>query len=959
MYKKPVQTLGLALCVLTMQQNVYAQTHKNLDNNVVSQTKSNQNSSFQLSDKIPQSPQLKKASLPNGLTYYIQKNVKPENLVELRLVLKAGSILEDQDQLGLAHFTEHMAFNGSRHFKKNELVSFLESIGVKFGADLNASTGFDQTIYMIPVPTNRPENLEKSFMVLADWAGGLSFDAAEIDKERGVVLEESRLRKGAAGRISKITLPKILAGSRYADRLPIGTDESIQNFKHDALKRFYRDWYRPDLMAVVVVGDVEPRHAEALVKKYFSKLKNPKKARALIEPIIPPISKTESLVVTDKEATTSTISIMQNRTLQKDDATYGAYRQNLVQSFFNRMMSSRLSELSQVANPPFLGASISYGELVGDYEQLTSAVAIGKAGAQPALDALMQEKNRAFEFGFTATELERIKQNSLKNMEVSFKERDKQNSNRIADEFIRNFTSNESLPSLENEFFFHKELVSGIRLEEINQFAKKVLMPTQKQLVIYQGPEVAEHATPKQEQLLSMIEHAEQVKVSAYVEKKIDTQFMEQIPASGKIVAETRNEKLDTTELVLSNGVKVILKKTDFKNDQILFMANRLGGSSLIADADVDNARMSTAIVNSMGLRKWTPIELRKMLSGKTASNSVIFGDHVEGFSGSAAQSDFELALQILSLSMQAPRRDPELFQSAINKSKDAIKNMMAAPEAVFSKAVLDATFASHPRKPKFPTAEALDALNLDRIIALYQERFSSAKGYTFFIVGSFDLANIKPLLATYLGSLPVADVQLGLKDHGLRPIAGQVQKEVFVGKEQKSLLSLKIHGEAVYSHQASMRMRAMIDVLQFRLTETLREQLGAVYSPRVSGSLSRMPYSSFSVDMSLPCAPENVDKLRASTLALMEKMKSGLSSEADLNKVKENWLKNHRERLKSNNFWLNYLNNAALYGDDPSTLLNYEQEVNALTIQQIQEAAQQYLNTKNMIQVVMYPEKK
>ena len=958
MYKKPVQTLGLMLCVLTAQQSVIAQTAQ-AQTQPAQTSQSAQQSNFKLTDKIPQSTQLKKATLPNGLTYYIQKNAKPEKTVELRLVLKAGSILEDQDQLGLAHFTEHMAFNGSTHFKKNELVSFLESIGVKFGADLNASTGFDQTIYMIPVPTNHPENLEKAFMVLSDWAGGLRFDAAEIDKERGVVLEESRLRKGASGRMSKVILPKVFAGSRYAERLPIGTDENLQNFKHDSLKRFYRDWYRPNLMGVMIVGDVEPKQAEALVKKYFSKLNNPSKVRATLTPTIPAISKSEAVVVTDPEATNTSISIMQNRSLQKYDGTYGSYRQNLVKSFFNRMMSNRLVELTQVANPPFLGSSLSYGDLVGDYEQLNSVVVIGKAGIQPALDALMQEKNRAFEYGFTAAEFERVKQNSLKSMEVSYKERDKQNSDQLVDEFIRNFTSNESLPSLEDEFKFHKQFVNGINLDEINHFAKTVLAPNQEQLVIYQGPEKADHAIPDQAQLLNMLRSAEQKKALAYVEKKIDSQFMEKTPTGGKIVSETRNEKLDTTELVLGNGVKVVLKKTDFKNDQILFVANRRGGTSQFADVDFENAKVATSLVASMGLKTWSPNDIRKMLTGKTASTSTIFGESVEGFSGSSSQADFELALQIMTLSMQAPRKDEELFQSTINKQKDAIKNMMASPDAIFTKALLDVSYPAHPRKPKLPSVEALDALNLDRIMALYTERLYSAKGYTFFVVGSFDPEIIKPLLANYLGTLPVTELSLGLKDHGLRLVNGQVYKEVFAGKEQKSLVSLSIHGDAVYSNAEAMKMRAMIEVMQLGLTEALREELGAVYSPRVSGSLTRVPYSSFNVSMNLPCAPENVEKLRTRVFALIEKMKTQASSESDLNKVKENWLKNHRERMKTNNFWLSYLNNSALEGDDATEIFNYESKVNALTVKDIQDAAKKYLDTKNMIQVVLYPEKK
>lgn len=916
-----------------------------------------------LQEKIPQSKQLIKSTLPNGLTYYIQKNAKPEKSVELRLVLKAGSILEDQDQLGLAHFTEHMAFNGSKHFKKNELVSFLESIGVKFGADLNASTGFDRTIYMIPVSTSKPENVEKAFLVLSDWASGLSFDDDEIDKERGVVLEESRLRKGASGRMSKVIYPKLFAGSLYADRLPIGTDENLKNFKYDSLKRYYRDWYRPNLMAVMVVGDIEPAVAEALIKKNFAHLKNPQNARPILEQIIPELKASDSLVVTDPELGAASVAIYKGRHLEKNNGTYADYRSNLVQSFFNRMMSSRLSDLTQVANPPFLGAGTGVGGLVGDYEQLSSSVVIGKAGIQVAIDTLVQENKRAGQFGFTAAELARVKLSSLKSMETSYKERDKVYSSSIVNEFIRNFSSNESLPSLEMEYAFHKQLVADINLEELNRFAKSVLLNEQAQLVIYQGPEKAEHATPDQAQLMAMIQAASKKEVTAHIEKQIATSLMDQRPTNGKIVSESRNEKLDTTELLLSNGVKVVLKNTNFQNDQISISAVRRGGYSLLPDSDLENARNASSLISAMGMKDFNPSDLRKMMAGKTVSSSIGLGEYSESISTKSNTADLEIALQLMYLGMTQPRRDEALFQSTLNKSKEAIKIMNAQPESQFAKVMMDIRFPEHPRKIKWPTPEYFDQLNLDRMLAIYQDRFSSVKGYTFFVVGSFDpvlgMSQIKPLLASYLGSLPNTDLALGIKDHGLRPVTGVVKKEVFAGKEQKSIVAIQLHGDATYSKEESLKMAAMLQVMQLRITETMREELGAVYSPRVSGGLNRIPYGSFNVIMNLPCAPENVDKLINSTFSLFEKMKANVPTDADLNKVKANWIKNYQQNIKSNAYWMGQLSNAELNNEDPLDIFKYEERVNAITVQDIQAAAKTYLDTKNYTQVVLYPEKK
>ena len=912
-----------------------------------------------LADKIPQSKQFIKSTLPNGLTYYIQKNAKPEKTVELRLVVKAGSILEDQDQLGLAHFTEHMAFNGSTHFKKNELVSFLESIGVKFGADLNASTGFDRTIYMIPVSTNKPDNVEKAFVVLSDWASGLTFDHAEIDKERGVVLEESRLRKGASGRMSKIILPKILTGSLYADRLPIGTDENLQTFKYESLKRFYQDWYRPNLMAVIVVGDIEPTQAEELIYKNFANLKNPINERGLFDPLIPQLKANDSLVVTDSEATGSSISIFKGRHLEKNNGTYGDYRQNLIQGFFNRMMGSRLSELTQVATPPFIGASSGMGGLVGDYEQLSSSVAIGKAGVKVAIEALVAENKRAGEFGFSKAELDRAKMASLKSMEVSFKERDKASSSSKVDEFIRNFTSNESLPSLEDEYQFHQKLIADISLEDVNQYAKAVLLNDQAQLVIYQGPENAEHATPEQAQLMAMVQAAAKKEVVAVEEKKLSLDLMKQKPTAGKIVSEIKNEILGTTELVLSNGVKVTLKNTDFQNDSISVRALRRGGISLLPDADIDNARYAVQVINTMGLSDFSPSDLRKMLTGKTSSVNVQLSEYSEGYSGKSNMADFETMLQLIYLSATAPRKDDSLYASFINRSKDVIKNMLAQPEMQLGKAIIEASFPEHPRRPKIPTEKDFDQLNLDRILAIYKERFFSAKELSFFVVGSFDAEQIKPLLASYLGGLPSTTVTIGIKDYGLRPVSGIVKKEVYAGKEQKSIVDINLHGLAPYSKEESLKMSAMLEVMQLRITETLREDLGAVYSPRVSGGLSRIPYGAFNVALNLPCAPENVDKLISSTFAVIAKMKEAPPTEEDLNKVKANWIKNNQKNIKTNTYWLSYLSNAQLNGDNPEDIFTQEERINAITVQDIQNAANKYLDTNNYIQVVLYPEKK
>ncbi len=907
---------------------------------------------------IPYSSQLKKGMLANGLTYYLQKNAKPAQKVELRLVVKVGSIVEDDDQRGLAHFVEHMAFNGSKHFRKNELVSYLESIGVKFGADLNAYTGFDETVYILPIPTDKPDNLEKGMLVLSDWAQGLSFEHEEIDRERGVVLEEARLGKGARDRLQKQLLPKILHGSKYAERLPIGTEDSLKTFSDDALKRFYGDWYRPNLMAVVVVGDLEYAAVESLIMKYFAGLKNPSKARVRTIADVPARVHEEVVIATDKEATLATISISQARFLNQNDGKFGSYRQRRIESFFNTMLNNRLAELAQLPSPPFLGAGSGIQSLIGQYQELNSSAIIGKAGVPAAIDALMQEHTRVLQFGFSEAELNRAKSNALKGMENAYVERHKSLSADLAAEFIRNFLIGESIPGIEAEFIFHRDIVQDISLAELNHYAKSLLSNTDPKLIAYQGHDQAAQSIPDPVALKQMVKAAQQKDVTPYVEKTVVQTLMESPPKPGTIVSSTENPLLGTTEWTLSNGIKIVLKPTDFSQDQILMTAVRAGGSALISDEDYLHARYATTVVGAMGVKNISPIELSKYLAGKRASVSTSFGEHAEGISGSSNNQDLETMLQVMYLALTAPRRDPVLFESFIGKQQEALRHQMATPSAVFHEKFIQTSYPAHPRLPLLDKPEQIAQLDLDRLMRIYQSRFSSAKGFTFFLVGSFKAEQIKTLLLRYLGSLPTPALEVGVKDLGLRPRRGVIKNEVFVGKEQQALVTLQLHGERPMPLADRMRFNAMAEVLQLRLTAIMREELGAVYSPRVTASPRLIPYQGYSLMLALPSGPEHVDQLLRRSFALFEQMKSAPATEDELRKVKENWLMKRKESLKTNGFWLASLSSSFEHQEDPMRILSYEERVKLLTTTDIQDAAKRYLDTENYIQIIMYPEK-
>lgn len=913
----------------------------------------------ELTEKLPVDPQVKVGKLANGLTYYIRKNLKPEKKVELRLVINAGSVLEDDDQQGLAHFTEHMAFNGSANFQKNDIVSFLQSIGVEFGADLNAYTGFDETVYILPIPTDKMENVEKAFQILDDWASAVTFDPAEIDKERGVVLEEERSGRGAEERMLRITYPKMLEGSKYANRLPIGQVDILKSFKPEAIRRFYKDWYRPDLMAVVVVGDIEPAEAERLIKEHFSDLKNPSAPKARVLAKVPARTKSEGMVVTDKEATHHLIDINYSYRPLRDQTTLGAYREFLMRNLFSSMLSQRMQELLQKEQPPFLYAANTFGGLARGYESYSAYAYLAKGGVEPAVRALVAENERARKFGFTEAEFDRTKKMMLKSIERAYNERNKTESASLAAEYIRHFLEQEPIPGIENEYKYYQKFLNEFTLAQVNEYvAKAIPAADEPKLVILTGPDKADFNIPSGEQLLRMTEEAYRQDVTPYEEKAIAASLMESKPKPGKITAEQKNEALGITELTLSNGVKVMLKPTDFKNDQVVLTASRPGGQYQYDAKDRYNAEYSAALVSQMGVGSFSPIDLRKVLAGKSANVSPRIGTISEGVNGQSSATDVETMLQLVNLYFTAPRKDLELFNSFVSKQQSMYQNMSADPQYTFQEIMLQTLYKDHPWAPHLPTPETFSKLDADRALAIYRERFGNANGFTFVIVGKIDIASLKPLIETYLGSLPSTAKATAYKDVGLRPIHGPFKKEVKKGTEEKSLVRMFWNGEAKYSEDEAFRIQALVEIMNIKIVETLREELSGIYGGGMYGSMNKYPYGSYSFGISIPCGPENVDKLISAMLVEIEKVKTNGPSETDLNKVKETWRQQFLVNEKDNGFWARHLIQSVENGTDPARILTFEKRLADLKPQDVQAIARKYLNMDNYVQFVLNPEK-
>ena len=908
---------------------------------------------------IPVDAKVKVGKLPNGLTYYIKQNKKPEQKVELRLVVNAGSIMEDDDQQGLAHMAEHMAFNGTKNFKKNDIVSFLQNIGVSFGADLNAYTSFDETVYILPIPTDKPDNLEKGFQVLEDWAHQVSYTDEDIEGERAIILEESRTGKGANDRMFKKLYPKWFAGSKYAYRLPIGLDSIIKNFKPDAIRRFYKDWYRPNLMAVIVVGDIDPVKAEEMVKKHFASLKNPVNERPRVYVKIPAYTSTEAIVVSDKEATQNVMFLQNSQRVSTASTTVGGYRKDIVKNLFITIANQRLEELTQKENPPFIYAGIDFGAFVRGYESFSATIASGDMEPQKSLTAALQEVERIKRFGFTKSELTRAKQSMMAGMESGYNERDKTESVVYAEEYIRNFLTQEPMPGIAKEWEYYKAMLPAITLQEVNAVATE-LQTDPNYVLALTGSTKSAASFPTEADLIATVDAAiSNNDLKDYEEKAVAASLLTKLPKPGKVVKETTDAVMKTKTWTLGNGVKVTIKKTDFKNDELFLAGRRPGGLGNYGLADKYNAAYATTIVASMGIGNFSPTDLQKVLAGKLAAVAVSIGGNADNFSGSSNVKDMETMFQLLYLNATAPRLDTVLYRAFVQRAKAQMANMMQNPELAFSDTVTKVLYANNPLAAGFPPPEVFDKINLYRAVAIYRERFGDATGMHFAIVGNYDEKKLKKLVETYIGSLPASGKKFGWKDNGLRPVSGKVNFNFNKGEAEKSEIVLIHTGEIPFSEDLNLKAGAITEILNIRITEELREKIQGIYGGGMGGGLRKIPYPNYSFRISLPTGPEKIDTLLYAINAEIEALKKNGPSKEILDKVKQQWLEQNKTAMKQNGTWLNQIIEMKSSGADVKRFLEYEKYVKALTPKQVQEAAKLLLNNKNVVTAILRPEEK
>ena len=899
-------------------------------------------------------PAVRAGVLENGLRYLIRANDEPEDRADLRLVVNAGSVLEDDDQRGLAHFVEHMAFNGTERFTGEELRAYLESIGMQFGPDVNAYTSFDETVYMLHVPTDTAGPLERAFEILEDWAGGQLLDPEQVELERGVVVEEWRVGRGASARIADRQFPLVFHGSRYAERLPIGTRESLETFEHAALARYYEDWYRPDLMAVVAVGDFDPERVEDLVRAHFSGLESRVDGRERPAFDIPGHEDVLVSVDTDPELTQTQL-IVYHKLDRDPDRTVGDYRRQLIERVYARMLNQRLDELRQRPDAPFLFSFTNKGGLGRTRAAYTMGALVPEGGVLRALEAVLTEAERVDRHGFAATELERAKAGVLRGMEQAYAERANQPSGRLVTAYTGHVLNGNAVPGIEVDYRLALRFVPGVTLEEVNGLASQWITEANR-VILVAAPEKEGVDMPSEEELLAIFEAVEARDIPPFEDQVSTDPLVASAPVPGAVVEEVRHDAVDVLEWRLSNGARVFLKSTDFRDDQILFEAMSPGGTSLYDEPSADAALYSDAVAAEGGLGTMNQVQLRNALAGQAVDVRAFVGSMSEGMSGQASPRDLETLFQLAWLAFTSPRDDTDAFESWRERMIEFTRNQGATPlRAYFD--TLNATLTQdHPRsRPSTP--ETFRALSLDEAMRIYRERFADADDFAFFLTGAFDPDSVRPLVEHWIASLPAAPGSEEWVDLGIRPPDGVIRKVVRRGQEEQGRTQIVFTGPMPWSRRLSHDLTSMADLLQIRLREKLREDMGGTYNVSVSGTLRRDPWESYAVRISFAGDPARLDELTDEAFRQIERLLAEPPGEEEVATVREIQRRNRETALRDNGFWSGALASLWWDGRDFAEILDYDEQVRELSAEGVHEAARRALTPDDFVQVTLVPE--
>ena len=909
---------------------------------------------------LPVDKNVRIGQLDNGLTYYIRHNKLPENRAEFYIAQKVGSILEEPQQRGLAHFLEHMAFNSTKNFPGDDkglgVIPWCETVGIKFGTNLNAYTSIDETVYNISnAPIDRTGVLDSCLLILHDWSNYILLKDDEIDKERGVIREEWRSRNSGMLRVYTDLLPTIYQGDKYADCMPIGSIDVINNFPYKDIRDYYHKWYRPDLQGIVIVGDIDVDTVEAKLKAVFADVQKP--VNPAERTYYPVTDNKEPIVAigTDKEVDDPSIEIYfkQDATPDSEKNNVGYLASQYMTSMISSMLNARLSELVQSANPPFTRASSYYSDFfVAKTKEAFALSASSKAdGIETALKTLLQEAERARRFGFTESEYARARANYLQNLESAYNEREKTKHGSYVREYVQNFLNGEPIPGIEAEYAMMNQLAPNIPLQAMNMVMQQ-LVPDSNQVVIIAGPAKEGLKYPTKEEVINLLKGMKDLDLQAYVDKVSDEPLMKEAPKGGKIISEKEGDIYGSTKLVLSNGVTVYVKKTDFKADEIRMKGTSLGGKSIFPDKDALNFAVMDNVIAVGGLGNFSQVDLTKVLAGKKVSVNAGLGATTENVFGTCSPKDFETMMQLTYLTFTAPRKDAEAFESFKNRMKAQLESAQANPLSSINDSLQKAMYNNHPRVVMMKP-EMVDQIDYDRILEMYNDRFKDASDFTFYFVGNIDLETAKPLIAEYLGALPAINRKETFKDTKMSIRKGVYKNEY--AKEQQTPTATIVFlysGKAPYTLKNDILLSFATQVLDMVYTEEVREKEGGTYGVNCFGDLQKYPKEQLLLQIVFQTDPAKKDKLAGIVVDELKKLAAEGPSDVHLQKVKEYMLKKYADNQKENGYWMNNLNDYFYYGMDMTE--GYTDIVNSITAKDIQKFVSDLLKQGNEIEVTM-----
>lgn len=925
-----------------------------LNKTLTNSTSSTFHTASDFSGALPISPRTIKGQLDNGITYLIRQNKTPEKRAEIRLIVKAGSILEEDNQQGFAHFVEHMAFNGTEDFDKQEIVEYVESIGMKFGAHLNAYTSFDETVYKLQIPSDEEGALEKGVHILENWAHKIKFNGLEIDKERGVVLEEMRARQGAEWRIFNKQLPIIYQGSQYALRIPIGNKDTIERGAHQDLVRFYKDWYRPELMALVAVGDFEPNQVQSLFEKYFNAIKvAPSHNKPKPSYFIPDNAEPLVTIETDPELTRTSVEIQIKQTLT-EPVTYQQYYQTLVAQLFIDMLNGRLDEATLAPHAPVIGAGTSFVRFRADKSAFTLAATAKPTKSKEVVTFLLTELNRVLQHGFTPSELKRFKQGLLSKLDNAAKEIDTTQSSRLANEYVRHIVRGESIAGIDHYFAIGEKFLPLITLDEVNALGK-TWFTTNNRIIKISAPSSDKSSLPSKVELLALIKKATQQQVTAYEDSQVIQQLMSEKPKIGAVISKVYDEDLDSHIWMLSNGVKVVLKQTDFKQDEIQFSARAHGGYSLLEPETMFKTIMAANIIEMSGIANYTIASLAKFSKGKQFWLNTQINNDNQSISGSSSVKDIEHFMQMLHLKFVAPRKDKAAFDSYISRVESSITDKFNSPQGVFSEQIRLKQYSQNPRSIKFD-ADIVKNQDLDESYRFYQQRFASAANFNFIFVGNIDFLKMETLLSTYIASLPTIAKKDKAKVHDSLRTEGKLSVKVEKGLVPKATVLINFYGDSLWSHKHQMNLNALEYVLSSILRERIREEKSGVYGINVKSGFSRLR-NQYSTRISFTCDPNRMEELVAEIHKVIETLKVKLTEDKYIDNYIAQKLKTRETNLTTNSFWTYYLQWGADIDYPQLGLHEFVSLVGSMNKLKVKNAANSYLNIDDSLTATLLPQ--